>query len=209
MSNWLITTPAAIDNSTPLSAKWKNTIPVVGQQKVPLQIIVPAISQADVAYSLGIANIYFPYQCCQFNYTAPEPFTLPTIQDGPFNDLPLIFFIRYRVGTKNYRYSISPVADVIEGTDVIGPKYIGQIILPQFTIEGYLLDAPVSPWSDFPGATLNTSIMYVTSPPNQVVGFAPVPLNPAGPLLTDLYHSLPITLPNIINWNPLALWNSN
>lgn len=224
MSDWLITIPAGIDSSTNTANRWKNTIATQGQQKVPLALVIPPISASGVANSLyptvsiGTSRNPVCIQCCQFNYTLPSAFTLPTVPIQGLNYLPLVFYIRYRKGSTILRRSLSTITtQIFNGklypSRITAPLYNGEVILPQCSIEGFLVDAFNNPnnvdgfsFIDFPGFTINTSILQIP-PINQYPGFIPVGINSNQGIITDIWQSLPTPFP--INWDPNLIDISN
>jgi hypothetical protein len=207
-TRWLNTIPVGIDKSTGTANRWNNTQPVSPIEKVPWNLVIPSITQAEVSGSLPPTISYnTAYQCCQFNYTAPSSFTIVTLSDGPLNYYPLMLVIRYRVGTVNTRYNLSTGYFSIAGGPNIPQPYKGQLILPQFSIEGYIVEGKYTPWTtEFPGYNLRTSLL--TTPPQPLYGQQPISLVPSGGIVTsDLYTTPNMNLP--FNWPSDCLWNSN
>lgn len=210
MSNWEIVTPAFVDTGTPVSQKWRNTVPVTPVQKVRLGISVPSFNISN-NYGAGYRRMPFNVPIGQFNYTAPQPFTFDSSTLGQPQSLNLFlsyFVISYLKNGVKTRYIINPLNPSAFEVNYLaaGQPYTGQVILPNFSIEVWLGQNPnETGFIGFGGGVLSSSILLVSTPFSDI---AQPNMSPVGGIVTnDLFVNLPLNLP--YNWPADTIWLSN
>lgn len=202
--------PVPVDKTVTRSGvKWNNTTPVGQVKKTPVSIVIPAVPLTNLGFSWNGIGV-------QFNYTAPQPFSLldwnSVINQAAYSTIGLFFAIRYRVGNVATRYRLTGNLPIVAFPNRGGvcvtpaPLYAGQLIQPQFVIEAWVnLFSRLSFIINFP-IIIQTSILNTPSPfPCQAaVQLAPI-IN--GTQTSNLFLNTPVPIP--MQFNASGPWNSN
>ena len=126
-------------------------------------------------------------------------------QTALFNAL-AFFSIRYRVGTKAYRWALSATNINGDYSRIFAPLYTGQLIKPQFVIECWsTIQFNPRPIALTVPITFNTSIL--TNPSACIDGGILIPNITTPQPFTDLGLTYPVPLP--MQFDPGGAFNSN